>query len=45
MQEWLKKAVQEGKVRKINRPVAYVVNQPVTQLSLLSANGMQTTLK
>ncbi|MBD2342567.1 DNA-processing protein DprA [Anabaena subtropica] len=35
MQEWLKKAVQEGKVRKINKPVAYVANQPVTQLSLL----------
>lgn len=36
MQEWLKKAVQEGKVRKINKPVAYVANQSVTQLSLLS---------
>ncbi|BAB75151.1 DNA-processing protein DprA [Anabaena sp. FACHB-709] len=36
MQEWLKKAVQEGKVRKTNRPVAYIANQLVTQLSLLS---------
>ncbi|HEY9800253.1 MAG TPA: DNA-processing protein DprA [Leptolyngbyaceae cyanobacterium] len=36
MQEWLKKAVQQGKVRKINKPVAYVANQSVTQLSLLS---------
>ncbi|BAY38674.1 hypothetical protein NIES2111_30220 [Nostoc sp. NIES-2111] len=35
MQEWLKKAVQQGKVRKINKPVAYIANQPVTQLSLL----------
>lgn len=35
MQDWLNKAVNEGKVRKINRPVAYVVNKPATQLSLL----------
>jgi len=35
MQDWLNKAVNEGKVKKINRPVAYVVNQSTTQLSLL----------
>ncbi|MBL1202733.1 MAG: DNA-processing protein DprA [Nostoc sp. GBBB01] len=35
MQDWLNKAVNEGKVKKINRPVAYVVNQSITQLSLL----------
>ncbi|MEH1784349.1 MAG: DNA-processing protein DprA [Nostoc sp.] len=35
MQDWLNKAVSEGKVRKINRPVAYIVNKPATQLSLL----------
>ncbi|MHC5735778.1 DNA-processing protein DprA [Nostoc sp.] len=35
MQDWLNKAVNEGTVRKINRPVTYVVNQPTTQLSLL----------
>jgi predicted Rossmann fold nucleotide-binding protein DprA/Smf involved in DNA uptake len=35
MQDWLNRAVMEGKVRKINRPVAYVVAQEVTQLSLL----------
>jgi predicted Rossmann fold nucleotide-binding protein DprA/Smf involved in DNA uptake len=35
MQDWLNRAVNEGKVRKINRPVAYIVNKPVTQLSLL----------
>ncbi|MHC5935748.1 hypothetical protein [Nostoc sp.] len=35
MQDWLNRAVNEGRVRKINRPVAYVVNQPTTQLSLL----------
>lgn len=35
MQDWLNKAVNEGKVRKINRPVAYIINQPTTQLSLL----------
>ncbi|RCJ16432.1 SMF family protein [Nostoc sp. ATCC 43529] len=35
MQDWLNKAVSEGKVKKINRPVAYVVNQSITQLSLL----------
>lgn len=35
MQDWLNRAVNEGKVRKINRPVAYIINQPTTQLSLL----------
>ncbi len=35
MQDWLNRAVTDGKVRKINKPVAYVVNQPTTQLSLL----------
>jgi predicted Rossmann fold nucleotide-binding protein DprA/Smf involved in DNA uptake len=35
MQDWLNRAVTEGKVRKTNKPVAYVVNQRVTQLSLL----------
>jgi len=35
MQDWLNKAVNEGTVRKINRPVTYVINQPTTQLSLL----------
>jgi predicted Rossmann fold nucleotide-binding protein DprA/Smf involved in DNA uptake len=35
MQDWLNRAVNEGRVRKINRPVVYVVNQPTTQLSLL----------
>jgi predicted Rossmann fold nucleotide-binding protein DprA/Smf involved in DNA uptake len=35
MQDWLNKAVVEGKVRKTNKPVAYVVDQSVTQLSFL----------
>lgn len=35
MQDWLNIAVNEGRVRKINRPVVYVINQPTTQLSLL----------
>lgn len=35
MQDWLNRAVNEGRVRKINRPVAYIINQPTTQLSLL----------
>jgi predicted Rossmann fold nucleotide-binding protein DprA/Smf involved in DNA uptake len=35
MQDWLNRAVIEGKVRKINKPVAYIVNQRATQLSLL----------
>ncbi|MFK0734688.1 MAG: DNA-processing protein DprA [Gloeotrichia echinulata GP01] len=35
MQDWLTRAVNEGKVRKINKPVAYVVVQGATQLSLL----------
>lgn len=35
MQDWLNRAVEEGKVRKISKPVAYVVNQSANQLSLL----------
>ncbi|MEH2036899.1 DNA-processing protein DprA [Nostoc sp.] len=35
MQDWLNKAVNEGTVIKINRPVTYVVNESTTQLSLL----------
>lgn len=35
MQDWLNKAMNEGKVRKINKPLAYVVTQGATQLSLL----------
>lgn len=37
IQDWLNRAMQEGKVRKTSKPVAYIVNQPVTQLSLLSS--------
>lgn len=36
MRHWLEKAVQEGKVRKTNKPVKYVANQEVKQLSLLN---------
>lgn len=36
MQDWLNKAVAEGKVIKTKKPVAYVVNRQATQLSLLS---------
>jgi predicted Rossmann fold nucleotide-binding protein DprA/Smf involved in DNA uptake len=35
MQDWLNRALNEGKVRKTSKPVAYVVNQTATQLSLL----------
>lgn len=35
MQDWLNRAINEGKVKKINKPVAYVVNPSVNQLSLL----------
>jgi len=35
MQDWLNRAVAEGKVKKTKKPVAYVVNQQLTQLSLL----------
>ncbi|AFY35362.1 DNA-processing protein DprA [Calothrix sp. PCC 7507] len=35
VQDWLNRAMNEGKVRKINKPVAYVVIQGATQLSLL----------
>ncbi|OCQ99370.1 SMF family protein [Nostoc sp. MBR 210] len=35
MQDWLNRAVEEGKVRKITKPVAYVVNQSANQLSFL----------
>jgi predicted Rossmann fold nucleotide-binding protein DprA/Smf involved in DNA uptake len=36
MQDWLDKAVKSGRVTKIKKPVAYVVNQEAIQLSLLS---------
>ncbi|WP_414581718.1 DNA-processing protein DprA [Scytonema sp. PCC 10023] len=36
LEDWLKRAVDEGKVRKTHKPVAYVVNKSATQLSLLS---------
>ncbi|WP_228041746.1 DNA-processing protein DprA [Planktothrix mougeotii] len=35
MQDWLNRAVAEGKVKKTKKPVAYVINQQLTQLSLL----------
>lgn len=35
MQDWLNRAISEGKVRKMQKPVVYVVNQESTQLSLL----------
>ncbi|MBO3464147.1 DNA-protecting protein DprA [Aetokthonos hydrillicola Thurmond2011] len=38
MQDWLNRAVEEGMVRKTTKPVAYVVNQSATQLSLLSSS-------
>jgi predicted Rossmann fold nucleotide-binding protein DprA/Smf involved in DNA uptake len=33
MQDWLKRAVAEGKVKKTTKPVAYVVTQAASQLS------------
>ncbi len=35
MLDWLDRAVVEGKVRKTNKPVAYVINNSATQLSFL----------
>jgi|GEM_PF-5240297 predicted Rossmann fold nucleotide-binding protein DprA/Smf involved in DNA uptake len=35
MDDWLKRAMEEGKVRKLDKPSAYVLNQADTQLSLL----------
>jgi predicted Rossmann fold nucleotide-binding protein DprA/Smf involved in DNA uptake len=35
MDDWLKRAMDEGKIKKINKPVAYVLSEAVTQLSLL----------
>jgi predicted Rossmann fold nucleotide-binding protein DprA/Smf involved in DNA uptake len=35
IQDWLDRAINEGKVRRTKKPVAYVVNQSVNQLSLL----------
>ncbi|MFB2891355.1 hypothetical protein ACE1CI_00255 [Aerosakkonemataceae cyanobacterium BLCC-F50] len=40
MQDWLNKAVAEGKVIKTKKPVAYVVNRQATQLSLLCSSEM-----
>lgn len=36
MQDWLNRAVAEGKVIKTKKPVAYVINRQAAQLSLLS---------
>ncbi|MBW4667081.1 MAG: DNA-protecting protein DprA [Cyanomargarita calcarea GSE-NOS-MK-12-04C] len=36
MQDWLDKAVKSGRVTKIKKPLAYVVNQEAIQLSLLN---------
>ncbi len=36
MRAWLKRAVEEGKVRKTKKPVAYVINQEGALLSLLN---------
>ncbi|MBC1219452.1 hypothetical protein [Nostoc sp. UCD121] len=33
--EELLEELNKGRVRKINRPIAFVVNQPTTQISLL----------
>lgn len=38
MRNWLKKAVEEGKVRKTKKPIKYVVNQTVEQLSFLDSS-------
>ncbi|MCT7995377.1 DNA-processing protein DprA [Laspinema olomoucense] len=35
LRQWLKKAVDEGKVIKKNKPVKYMINREATQLSLL----------
>lgn len=35
LEDWLKRAIAEGKVTKTTKPVAYVVNRKPTQLSLL----------
>ncbi|BAZ25464.1 hypothetical protein NIES4073_63690 [Kalymmatonema gypsitolerans NIES-4073] len=35
LEDWLKRAVEEGKVKKTHKPVAYVINNSATQLSLL----------
>ena len=40
MQDWLNRAVAEGKVIKTKKPVAYVVNRQAAQLSLLSEAEM-----
>ncbi|MGB3637078.1 MAG: DNA-processing protein DprA [Rivularia sp. (in: cyanobacteria)] len=36
MQDWLNEAVEEGKIKKTQKPVTYVVNQSATQLSMFS---------
>ncbi|MEA5593733.1 DNA-processing protein DprA [Rivularia sp. UHCC 0363] len=36
MQDWLNEAVEEGKIKKTQKPVTYVINQSATQLSMFS---------
>ncbi|MFB2921060.1 DNA-processing protein DprA [Aerosakkonema funiforme] len=39
IEDWLNRAVKDGKVRKTKKPVAYVANQEPALLSLLEKNG------
>jgi predicted Rossmann fold nucleotide-binding protein DprA/Smf involved in DNA uptake len=39
IEDWLNRAVKEGKVRKTKKPVAYVANKKPTLLSLLEKKG------
>lgn len=39
IEDWLSRAVKEGKVRKTKKPVTYVANQKPTLLSLLESKG------
>ena len=34
MQDWLNKAVEDGKIKKTKKPVTYIINNSVTQLSM-----------
>jgi len=45
MEDWLKRAIKEGRVKKTQKPVAYVVNKSDNQLSLWEVSQIKIGVK
>jgi len=45
MEDWLKRAIKEDRVKKIQKPVAYVVNKSDNQLSLWEVSQIKIGVK